>query len=150
MEAILHAFGIDWRLIVIQIFNFGILAGVLWYFLYNPVLKILAERESKVKKGIHDAEEAAKLLASADVDKNALLKKAHDEAREIVTRGTQHAEEKSAQLISETNDRIARKISESETEVLAMKERAQKESEAEVAKLAMLATEKILGQKLSK
>ena len=49
MQEILTAFGIDWRLIVIQVFNFAMLAYVLWYFLYTPVLKLLAEREENVR-----------------------------------------------------------------------------------------------------
>ena len=58
MEEIIHAFGIDWRLIVIQMFNFAVLAGALWYFLYTPVLTILSDREAKLKKGVEDVPQA--------------------------------------------------------------------------------------------
>ena len=69
MEEILHAFGIDWRLILIQVVNFGILAGALWYFLYTPVLKILNDREEKIRKGIEYAEAAQETRAEAGTTK---------------------------------------------------------------------------------
>ena len=73
MEQLISAFGIDVKLITIQIINFVVLAGLLSYFLYKPVLKILDEREEKIKQGIADAEEAAVAKASAVSEKQALL-----------------------------------------------------------------------------
>ncbi len=150
MQEILHAFGIDWRLIVIQIFNFSILMGVLWYFLYTPVLKMLADREAKIKKGVEDAEKAGEALAHADVERTAIIKEAHSEAGQIVTRATQHGEEKGKMLISEAQAKIEREIESAKKLGEEIKAQALKESEAEIAKLSMLATEKVLNAQLSK
>ncbi len=148
MQEIIHAFGIDWRLIVIQIFNFGLLALVLWYFLYTPVLKMLSEREAKIKKGVEDAIKAGEALQSADTEKNSILKEAHSEASQIVARGTAHAEEKGKALLSETNEKIARDIAHAKLTADEIKAQALKESEAEIAKLAILGAEKVLNEKL--
>lgn len=148
MQEILHAFGIDWRLIVIQIFNFGILVGILWYFLYTPLLKILRDREEKIKKGVADAEAAAETRAAADLTKQEIIKEAHTEAAQIVNRSTVHAEEKGALLAAETQEKIARSLREAEKAAAELKAAALKESEAEIAKLAILGAEKILKEKL--
>lgn len=150
MQEILHAFGIDWRLIVIQIFNFGLLAGALWYFLYTPVLKLIAEREEKIKQGVEDALKAEKALESADAEKNVILKEAHGEAMHIVTRGTQHAEEKKQALISEASEKIARQLKNAEVRAEEIKANALKASEAEIVKMAMLAAEKVLNTELAR
>ena len=150
MQEILHAFGIDWRLIVIQIFNFGVLAGVLWYFLYKPVLKILNEREAKIKKGIEDADAAGKARADADTEKNVVLKEAHKEAGEIVARGTQHAEEKGRAVLEEAREKAMRDLKNAEIAAQELKDAARKESDAEIAKLAILGAEKVLNAELSK
>ncbi len=150
MQEILTAFGIDWRLIVIQIFNFGVLAGILWYFLYTPVLKILNEREEKIKKGIRDAEEAEKARTEADAEKTKILKDAHGEASQIVARGTAHAEEKEKALLNEASEKIARDIASAKALSEELKAKAIKESEAEIAKLAILGAEKVLEKELSK
>lgn len=147
MQEMLTAFGIDYRLIVIQVFNFAILVGALWYFLYTPVLKLLAEREEKIKKGVHDAEKAAVTLSEADSEKNRLIKEAHLEAGSIVSRGTAYAEEQSQKLNAEAEEKIAKRLAEAATYAAELKEKALKESEAEVAKVALLAAEKILNER---
>jgi len=58
MEEIAKVFGLDWKLLIIQAVNFGVLLLVLWYFLYKPVLKMLDERRGKIQKGVEDAENA--------------------------------------------------------------------------------------------
>lgn len=150
MQEILTAFGIDWRLIVIQIFNFSILVGILWYFLYTPVLKLLSEREAKIKKGMSDAEEAGKALLLADSEKTTILKAAHLEAGQIHSRATLTAEEKAGALIEEAQKKIARDIESGKSLAEELKTQALKESEAEIAKLSFLAAEKILNTELSK
>lgn len=150
MQEILQAFGIDWHLIVIQIFNFSILMGLLWYFLYTPVLKLLGDREAKIKKGVEDAEHAAQVRAQADQEKGSILKEAHTEAGHIFARATAHAEEKERALIAETQERIAHDITEAKKLAEELKAKALKESEAEIAKLALLGAEKILNTDLQK
>jgi F-type H+-transporting ATPase subunit b len=150
MEEIIKAFGIDWRLITIQIFNFVLLALALTYFLYNPVLKLLSEREQKIKKGIEDALEAEKSRAEADVTKTEIIKEAHGEASQIVARATVHAEEKGKELLHDAEDRISRELSDAKARAEEIKAQALKESEAEITKLAILGAEKVLRKELSK
>ena len=142
MQEIIHAFGIDWRLIVIQIFNFSVLAGILWYFLYTPVLNLLAERELKIKKGIGAA------LRQADSEKHTILTEAHSEASAIVARASVHAEEKGSEIVIDAQHKAERVAQDAAQKALEIKAQAYKESEAEIAQVAILAAEKILNQKL--
>ena len=41
MEQLFEAFGIDWKLLLAQAINFGVLFLVLSYLLYKPVLSTL-------------------------------------------------------------------------------------------------------------
>lgn len=150
MQEILHAFGIDWRLIVIQIFNFSILMGLLWYFLYTPVLKLLADREAKIKKGVEDAEHAAVVRAEAESEKSVIIKNAHTEAGAIFARATAQAEEKEMMLVAETQEKISRELHNARKNADELKAQALKESETEIAKMSLLAAEKILNTELSK
>ncbi len=149
MEQLLHAFGIDVKLIIIQIINFVVLAGLLSYFLYKPVLKILTEREEKIKKGIEDAEAAAKAKASALEEKQAVLSEAQKEAQEIDARAKAFAKEKEEEIVTAAQAKASDVIKDAETKSALLKEQALKESEAEIAKLAVLAAEKVLREKAS-
>ena len=148
MEQILHAFGIDWRLIVIQVFNFTLLAGALWYFLYTPVLKLISDREEKIRKGVEDADKASEALKTADIEKTGILKEAHTEAGLIVARGTHAAEVKAKALQDENADKIAKQIANAQAQADELKAKALKESEGEIAKVALLGAEKLLNEKL--
>lgn len=149
MEQLIHAFGIDVRLITIQILNFSVLAGLLTYFLYKPVLKLLAEREDTIKKGITDAEEAAVAKASALDEKKLILTQAQKEAQEIDTRAQAYGKEKTVELLLQAQAKASEVIKDAEQKSTLLKENARKESEAEIAKLAVLAAEKVLAKKSS-
>jgi len=147
MEDLLHAFGIDARLIVVQVFNFAILAGLLWYFLYTPILNLLKEREEKIAKGITDAEKAGKLKKHAERDRKELLTTAQREAEEVVERATAEAGNKSSQMVRDAEEKAAHIVDEAKVRGEALAQKAQAESEAEIAKAAVLAAEKVLNEK---
>jgi F-type H+-transporting ATPase subunit b len=150
MEEIVHTFGIDWRLIVIQIFNFGLLMGVLWYFLYTPVLRILREREALIEKGVQDAKDAAFSKDAAQSEKVTVLQKAHEEAAHIVARGTAHADERKQKTLEEADVKAKSILTKAHEEASALRDKAVRESDAELARLALLSAEKILRKELSK
>lgn len=147
MDQLLHAFGIDAKLIIIQIFNFGVLMALLTYFLYKPVLNMLAEREGKIAQGIRDAEDAAKAKASADEEKKMVLADAHKGAEEIAANAKQFADDKAAGIVAEAQTKAEAVVKDAEAKGEEIKAKAHKESEAEIAKLAVLAAEKVLLEK---
>ncbi len=144
MEQLIEAFGIDVKGITVQIINFIILMGLLSYFLYKPVLKLLQDREDAIKQGIADAEAAAAAKAEADTERKAVVAQAHKEAEEVNTRAKQAAGEKSNEIIAAAEDKAAGVIRSAEQKGTDIQAQARKESEAEIAKLAVLATEKLL------
>lgn len=147
MHEIIAAFGIDWRLIAIQIFNFTLLLSVLWYFLYGPIMRMLEKRRGMIEQGVKDALAAGEALASAESEKGVIVTAAHQEAQEVGLRAKKHAEEKTATLLEEAAEKRARLLEDAKREGEALKERLYKESEAEIAKTALLAAEKILSEK---
>ena len=148
MHEVLQAFGIDWRLIIIQIVNFALLLSALWYFLYNPVLKILSDRKSTIEEGVRNSEEAAKLKSEAHSEKVQLLSEAEKEAEKIMERTRTLAKQEEQELTSEAEKKAAGIIKNAEEQSGELKQRAHRESEAEIAKLAVLAAEKVLRERI--
>lgn len=144
MEQIIHAFGIDGRLIVIQLINFGILLGALLYFLYTPMLNMLKAREDKIKEGIENAEAAAVARANAETEKAQILTKAHESATEVVNRAKAGADEKAGQIVSEAEIKANELLAQAAKNAELLRDKITKEAEAEIAKTAILATEKLL------
>jgi len=144
MEEIIKAFGIDGRLIIIQIVNFAILMVALGYFLYNPILNLLRDREEKIAQGIRDAEAAARAKADADLEKQVVLTAAHIEASEVNSRAKLAAENAAANIVTAAEEKAEGVMREAAKKAELLRAQVEKEAEAEIAKTAILAAEKVL------
>lgn len=147
MEQLFDAFGIDWKLLIAQAVNFGVLLVALTYFLYKPVLKTLDERREKVAKGVLDAEEAAQKLASADSEVSQKLQFAEGEAEGIVASARETAGAEKTRILREAEARAADIAADADARAKEAAAKALRESEKEVARLAVLAAEKVIRQK---
>lgn len=144
MDTIIHVFGIDWKLLAIQIVNFLILLYILKHFLYAPLLRTLDERRALIAKGVNDAETAEKNLKIAEEKGQELIKasaKKADEALSSAMTSAAHLKERAVQEAEVTKATI---LKAAETEKERIKKQALFEAEAEIAKLAILGAEKIL------
>ena len=144
MEEIINAFGIDARLIIIQLVNFGILMVALGYFLYKPILRILKEREEKIAQGLKDAEAAAEAKSQAGLEKQAILSKAHLEAEEVNKRAKLAADTTASEIVGAAQEKASLVLKDAELKSEQLKTQAKAESEKEIAQVAILAAEKIL------
>ena len=66
MNAFLDQFGIDWQLFLSQLVNFFLILIILRLFVYKPVLKVIKDRNKKIKEGLDKAEEAGIRLKQID------------------------------------------------------------------------------------
>lgn len=144
MSALFSTFGIDWHLLVAQVVNFTVLAVALTWFLYKPVLKMVKERTRVVAKGVEDAARAADMLESADGEALARVTAADNQAEIIVSVARESANTEKQRLLKEAEARAVAVTKDAEMRASEIAARQRRESEREVARLAILAAEKIL------
>jgi F-type H+-transporting ATPase subunit b len=147
MDAILHTFGIDWRLLLVNAVNFGILLAGLTYFLYKPLGKMLEERRQKIAKGVEDAHAAEVALSEIESSRKETLAKAGEEADAILSHSRQAAASKAKELMNQAEAAAARAIADAEKQGGELKNKAIEESKQEVAKMIVLGMEKLAKQK---
>ncbi len=146
MDALLDAFGIDWKLLIAQAVNFGILIVALYFLLYKPVLKVLEERQQLVAKGVEDAERASQKLAGADTVAAATVEKADKEAAELLATARDSAATERTRLVKEAEARAAAISADAEARSKEASAKMLRESEKEIARLAVLAAAKAMGK----
>lgn len=146
MSAVFAAFGIDWRLLLIDSINFGILVLALWYFLYGPLSAMLEARRQKVAGGVHDAEQAAIKLHEIEATKSGILASAGQEADQLLIKARQAGEQKERAMAAAALAAAARTTAEAAAAAVELKAQAIEESKQEVAKLVVLGMEKMLRQ----
>jgi F-type H+-transporting ATPase subunit b len=143
MNQILSTFGIDWHLLVINMVNFGLLMLALWYFLYEPVMRMLEERRQKVAKGVRDAQAAGEKLAEVEHSRKAVLAGAGKEADEVLAAARAAGTKKERELLQKGESAAATLLRDAEAQAAEMKARSIEESKQEVAKLIVLGMEKL-------
>lgn len=146
MSELFSAFGVNWKLLIAQAVNFGIVLVALRYFLYKPVLAMLEKRREEVAQGVLDAAKAKDMLASADGEAEKRVKTADKKADDIVTAAREAGNAEKARLLKEAEARAVAVTKDADARAAEVAARSARESEREVARLAILAAEKILAK----
>lgn len=147
MDSLLSAFGINGKLLLAQLINFGVLFAGLSYLLYKPVMKMLDERSEKIALGVKSAEEATAKAAQADTDAKATVHNASQEAEGIVALARESAQSEKNRILKEAETRAQALEADAQARATEDAARALRDSEKEIARLAVLAAEKVLSAK---
>jgi F-type H+-transporting ATPase subunit b len=127
---LLGQLGINWKLFVSQAFNFFILLIVLWAFVYKPLLKIIKERNEKIKTGLEKAEQAGirlkeidnigkEKIKEAEQESIAIIKATEDKAKTMAVELQQKNEEKQKEIQKQAQEQLKRQLEENKKVVLA-------------------------------
>lgn len=147
MESIISTFHIDWKIIIAQAINFGVVFVVLYIFALKPLSKLMEERSQKIAKGIDDAKTNASILERTETEYNEALQKAKAEASRIFQEGKKEAETKRTQMLEDAKNEVAVVIENGKKMLEAEKAKMVEEAKKEIVDLAMLATEKLIREK---
>ena len=147
MESIISTFHIDWKIIIAQAVNFGVVFIVLYIFALKPLNKLMAERSEKIKKGVDDAKSNATLLEQTKKEQEEILAKARVEANKIFQEGKKDLEkaraENSEKIKMENEEAKKNRIKQLEADKKILVDSAKHE----IISLAMLAAEKVITDK---
>ena len=132
MSELLQHFGIEWKLLLAQLVNFGVLFFVLRKFAYGPLLGMLRERREKIAEGMRAAEESQQKLAEANREKDALLGEARKESVSLIQKSETGAKEKEILILAQAQKKadgiLAEEKAKIQEERLKMKEEFRRES----------------------
>src|SRR3989338_6746138 len=147
MSSIISTFHIDWKIIIAQAVNFGVVFTVLYIFALKPLSKLMAERGEKIKTGINDAKKYSEMLqkASEEYRQNTTkLKLIAVDAQKELKKELERLKAENLSRIKIDNDEWTKKRMEQlEIDKKALVEGAK----GELITLAMLAAKKIMEDK---
>jgi len=146
MDELIKTFHIDWKLLIAQIVNFGIVLLVLHRFAIKPLSKTMDRRTAEIAKSLEDAKKIEENLAKIEAEKAAKMLVAKKEAQEIIEQARQQGEVQGSQLIVEAKNEVQTVIAAAKEQIAGEKSKMLKEIKTEVADLVTLATEKILAK----
>lgn len=147
MESIINTFHIDFKIIIAQIFNFGIVFVVLYIYALKPLSKLMKERSEKIAQGVDDAKKSKELLqkAAEEYKENTIkLRKISIDTQKELSKDLEKLRAENLERIKMDNDEWTKKrMEQMEIDKKALVDGAK----GEVVTLAILAVEKIISSK---
>lgn len=144
MESIIATFHLDWKIIIAQAINFGIVFFVLYFFAIKPLRTLMAERTKKISQGIADASTHKTLLSETKAEYDKVVRDARFEAQEIVRQSKQDAEFEKGKILEQAKAEMSNVIKQGEETLAEERRQMLILVRKDIIDLAIEATKKIL------
>lgn len=148
MDEIIKTFHIDWKLLIAQLVNFGIVLFVLWRFALKPLSKNMEKRGKEIAKSLDDAKEIEEKLSQTRREVEEKLLAAKKEARSIIQKAQEQGKKQESAIIASSQKQSQELLAKAKTEIELQKEQMLKEIKNEAARLVVAATQKVLETKI--
>lgn len=148
MEQVLATLGINLRDFILHALNFIVLVFILSRVLYKPLVRILDERQRRVRESMERAEQVRIAAERADQEREALLGQTRREVQEMLAQATQVAERIQTDARTDAQHQAQRIIERAQQEAQAERTQSMAELRREVANLAVMAAERVISRNL--
>lgn len=146
----MESIGINLQLLVAFLINFVILFALLSVFAYKPVLKILDQRQAKIKESMEQAERIKEQTAKSEEQIKAHLETARKEGQAIITQATQFGEKMKDEARDSARKEASILVEKARTEIEHDRDKALEGLRTEFADIAILAAGKVINESLDK
>ncbi|NJN67160.1 MAG: F0F1 ATP synthase subunit B [Chloroflexaceae bacterium] len=145
----MDALGINWVLLLSQVINFGAMIVILHVLLYKPVLKLLGERTERIEQSLNEAEQVKAELANAKSGYEDEMKRARQEAAQIITQAQERAKAQEAEIIAQAREEGDRIRSEAREQTTRERDQMVGELKGQLADLVTLTASRVLQAEIS-
>jgi F-type H+-transporting ATPase subunit b len=140
--------GLNWPGFLWHIVNFAVLLFILWKFLFPPILKMLDERQARIRESMERAEALRDESARAAEQVKAQLDEARREGQNIIAQATQIADRIKSERQQQAQTEYETILKRAQEDAAREREQAFAELRQQVADLAVLAAGRIIERNL--
>lgn len=130
MQDLITTFHIDWKLMIAQVINFGLVFAALYFIAAKPLSKLIKNRTEEITTGLENAKKAETEVANANIKKEEIVKEAKNEAKKIVAGSQADGKE----IIKEAKEKADREKEEILKQAKLDAEKEKKNSDEQVRK----------------
>lgn len=146
---LLAKLGVDWKLLLAQIVNFAILAGVLGFFVYRPLLNLLDARRERVRKAMEGAQRIEEQTKKLEEHRQKELQKIDQEIGVMLEQGRHEVERVRQELILSAQREADTILDKGKRQLEGERIRVFHDAQATFAATIVRLTEKILEREFS-
>ncbi|HJM46671.1 MAG TPA: F0F1 ATP synthase subunit B [Candidatus Marinimicrobia bacterium] len=141
---------LDPGLFLWTILTFLVLLGVLAKFAWNPLLKMLRDREELIRSSLDDAEKARAELERLNSEGEDIVNKARSGAQTILSEGKAAASKLKDETLNAAKDQAKSILSDAEKQIRIEKDKAIEEIKSEVVDLSLSVATKLIKKNISR
>ena len=142
--------GLDLATFIGQLVSFLILLGLLVYFGYKPIRKMLDERANRIKESMEQAEATKQEYERAEVAVREQISKARQEGQTVISQATQVGDRLKEEAKEEARKEAQAIVDRTRVELERERDKAIDDLRREFADTAILAAEKVINETLDK
>ena len=146
----MEGLGINLPLLIAFVINFVVLFGLLSIVLYKPVMKVLDERQARIKESMEQAEQIKEQAAQSEEQIKNQLETARKEGQAIIAQATEIGERLKEEAKEGARKETETLISKAKAEIQQERDKTVDELRKEFANIAILAAEKVINETLDK
>lgn len=128
-----------------QMIAFAVFVAACVYFIWPPLINAMRERQQRIAEGLENAEKAEQALENSNEEASQILRDAREEGQRII----QQARSQTATMIeearTEARSEAERIVEAAQAEVEQEANRVREELRGDLAELAVVGAERILG-----
>ena len=145
---VLGTLGIDWKLFIAQLINFGIVLFIFWKWVVKPLGSTLTKRQERIEEGLKNADRMIGEKKKFEEWKTSEMKKVRNEADHILRTTTDTANQIKQETIVDAQKQATKMMEQAKASMESEKNQTMKEIKQEISTLVVAASEKILRSKL--
>jgi F-type H+-transporting ATPase subunit b len=144
----LGTLGINWKLFLAQLVNFGIVLFIFWRWVVKPLGKTLTDRQAKIESGLRNAAYMEDEKKKFEEWKGDEMRKVRSEAERVLKTATETADKIRAETVTGAQAQADKIVEQAKSAIEGEKTQMLKEVKTEIADLVMKASEKVIRAKL--
>ncbi|HWR29425.1 MAG TPA: F0F1 ATP synthase subunit B [Negativicutes bacterium] len=129
-----------------MIVNFAIVVLLLTKFAWNPLLKILAERQARIANQMEAADQERLDAEKLRAEYQQQMQNAKSDAQSIVDKALKQADNTKDEIIASAREEHARLLETAQGEIARERQQALEDIRSEVVTISVAAAAKIIGQ----
>ena len=145
---VLGTLGVNWKLFLAQLVNFGIVLLVFWKWVVKPLGETLTRRQEKIESGLKNSEYIEKEKAHFEQWRMNEMRKTRDEADKILQSALVSSEKVKTEAMVAAQHQASKLVEQTKATLQQEKESMLLEAKQDIATLVVAASEKILHAKL--
>lgn len=148
-EGLLASLGLNGPLFAAQLFNFALVACILWFLILKPLTKKLTERQKMIDDSIENSKKIQQNLEKSEQKYQEKIDEAKVAANKVIENAASEAEKTGNLLKTKAKQEIEILVEQAKKNIRSEREDMKAMIKQEAAELVTLALEKILSEKMN-